>query len=294
MHWWTRDCATPLCFGVPLYREFLRKGEGGKPYIRMAGQAIAQRSTLTLNNGTYFMDTTPSSQVQHEWSGNIDNQYRGNQFMGDHWYYVFLLYAKPGDADGKLLPDTTKQTYRIWVGPNFDKTQDVKAIQIKVDSPPFAPDVEGDAAIPPDHFDVGYEDNILSVTFDTNFSEFRKNYLATAKGKCQPQNLCSWNDSGGSCGCKLNQQDPLYGQCQAVCSKWTQSDVDCPEGGCYGFMFHLDENFKPENQAQIPTPACLTEDSPGWNIPFDPAKEGLAGSCYYKDTPPSGQFCAQF
>jgi cell migration-inducing and hyaluronan-binding protein len=293
MHWWTRDCATPQCFGVPLYREFLRKGESGKPYIRMAGQAIAQRSTLTLNNGTYFMDTTPSSQVQHEWSGNIDNQYRGNQFMGDHWYYVFLLYAKPGDADGKLLPDTTKQTYRIWVGPNFDKTQDVKAIQIKVDSPPFAPDVEGDAAIPPDHFDVGYEDNILSVTFDTNFSEFRKNYLATAKGKCQPQNLCSWNDSGGSCGCKLSQQDPLYGQCQAVCSKWTQSDVDCPQGGCYGFMFHLDANFKPENQAQIPTPACLTKDSPGWNIPFDPAKAGLAGSCYYKDTPPSGQFCNQ-
>jgi hypothetical protein len=289
MHWWTRDCATPQCFGVPLYREFLRKGEGGKPYIRMAGQSIAQRSTLTLNNGTYFMDTTPSSNTQHEWTNKLDSEYRGNIFMGDHWYYVFVLYAKPGDENGKMLPDTTKQTYRIWVGPKFDKTRDVKAIQISVASPPFSPAKEGDDAIPADHFDPQYDGNILTVTFDTNFKDFRDNYLAASENKCQPQNLCSW--SGSSCGCKLDTKNPLFSQCQAVCSKWTQSDVDCPEGGCYGFMFHLDGDFKANDQAQIPAPVCLTKQSPGWDIPFERAEKSLAGSCYYQDPPPTGQFC---
>jgi hypothetical protein len=291
MHWWTQDCATPNCFGVPLYREFLRKGESGKPYIRMAGQGIAQRSTLTVNHGTYFMDTTPSEKTQRAWSGNNNSQYRGNQFMGGHWYYVFLLYAKPGDENGNPLPDTTKQTYEVYVGPDFNQVNDVKPIRISVENTPFSPaDTESDP-FPSDNFHTDYQDNVLSVTMDMNFAEFRKNYLATAENKCQPQNLCSWTESksSGSCGCKLSDKDPLYSQCQAVCSKWTTADVDCPEGGCYGFKFWLSDNFKPEDQAQIPTPACLKK-SDDWNIMFKPLGNG-AGSCQYKQPPPAGQFC---
>jgi len=41
-HWWTRDCTNPKCYGVPLYREDINPDEQGrKPYIRMAGQAVA-------------------------------------------------------------------------------------------------------------------------------------------------------------------------------------------------------------------------------------------------------------
>jgi cell migration-inducing and hyaluronan-binding protein len=291
MHWWTRDCATPSCFGVPLYREFLRNGEQGtKPYIRMAGQSISQRSTLTVNNGTYFMDTTPSDVTQRKWTNNNASDFRGNEFLGGHWYYVFLLYAQPGDAEGNFLPQTTKQTYQIWVGPNFDKTKDVKSIQIPVGTTPFSPSSSNPNPIPTENFSTSYSGDILTVTLDTNFDQFRTNYTAAAQAKCQPQNLCSWNSGSSSCGCVLNQNDPLYGQCNAVCTKWTAKDIDCPKGGCYGFEFYLDPNFKPLDQAQVPAPVCLKQSDAGWDINFVPATKPLAGSCFYNSLPGS-QFC---
>ncbi|HEY1300688.1 MAG TPA: hypothetical protein VGF07_09340, partial [Stellaceae bacterium] len=89
---WDSTCSNPTCYGVPLYRQFLA-GDANKanptrewkhwyankcdvnlntpqcrwPFIRMAGENIATRETLTVNNGTYYIDTAvPLTMQQSE------------------------------------------------------------------------------------------------------------------------------------------------------------------------------------------------------------------------------------
>src|SRR5687768_4190432 len=79
---WDHDCGGPFCYGVPLYRQYLTTSEmsqwsdkkcneiGEKvtptecrwPFIRMAGTDIAQRQTMTVNNGRYYLDTNVSKE----------------------------------------------------------------------------------------------------------------------------------------------------------------------------------------------------------------------------------------
>ena len=59
---WENDCTHQNCYGVPLYRQYVTKDEKAKginPSIRMMGQNVGQRSTLTVNHGKYYVDTTP-------------------------------------------------------------------------------------------------------------------------------------------------------------------------------------------------------------------------------------------
>ncbi len=120
---WNRDCTNPDCSGVPLYRENLSAAENAmspkpQPFIRLMGQAKYQRSTLTSNNNSYYIDTTPSATLQ--------NANLRNVFQQGNTYYVFLLFAK----------DTTKQTYRMFVGKdeNFDVTKNVFLTRVTLPS----------------------------------------------------------------------------------------------------------------------------------------------------------------
>lgn len=106
---WGRDCTNPLCYGVPIYRQFLTSGDATNPrewdewtksrpqgtcnslidklkpppgtdaykaavklindscrfpFIRMAGVNGWQRSVMTANNGSYYIDTTVSKETQ--------------------------------------------------------------------------------------------------------------------------------------------------------------------------------------------------------------------------------------
>ena len=90
---WSKECTNPACYGVPLYRQFLTgttstsrelqdleyellhscpaQGSGGRqtdacrwPFVRMGGQSTYQRSSLTVNHGTYFLDTSVSKATQ--------------------------------------------------------------------------------------------------------------------------------------------------------------------------------------------------------------------------------------
>ncbi len=285
LHFWAVDCTNPKCYGVPLYREFLNKGEQGKPAIRMAGQAIAQRSTLTVNHGSYYMDTTVSEETQRR--GLPDNLV--NVFKGGETYYTFLLFAKP-KLDDPNAPPPTKQTYQMYVGKTgFDPDKDVFEITADISSLPIEPQhlTTWDWEKPKYDADSGF----LTVTIDTSFATFKDNYNKVAKEHCQPRpNFCSWNDGTSSCGCALSSQDSLYPQCQAVCSSWTNKDVDCPSGGCYGFGVKFPDDFVANGQAQPPTPQCYPNNS-DWNTPFDPASKEKAQSCYYS-TVPSGSFCS--
>jgi hypothetical protein len=265
---------------VPLYREGINPLEKGtKPTIRMAGQAVSQRSTLSVNHGTYYMDTTVSETTQR--AGGSDSLI--NVFMGDHTYYTFLLFAKPKPDDPLKGPPATKQVYKMYIGvDDFDKDTDVYPVRAEIEA---APPTFDSSDMP---MTTDYTNGILTVTLDMSFDEFKTNYKKVAEGKCQPRTFCSWN--GSTCGCGLDSKDTLYKQCQAVCSTWTNKDVDCPDGGCYGFAVKFPHDFAAKDQFTPPTPDCYPNNT-DWNVKFSPAGKLKATSCYYASTPPTGTFC---
>jgi hypothetical protein len=292
-HWWAIDCANEKCYGVPLYREL--KGvepfdKGAKFPIRMAGQSIAQRSTLTLNHSKYYIDTTVSEETQRK-SVPVANS-SINVFMGGHTYYSFLLYAKP-QPDKPDGPPATRQTYQMYIGPKdkFNKDTDVMAVRAHAQYAPVTFDdknVTWPSTWTKEYHPLPDGYGILEVTMDMSFPEFKDNYDKVAKDHCQPPSFCSYN--GKSCGCALNPGDSLFGQCQAVCSTWTNKDVDCPEGGCYGFGVKFpggEGGFEAKDQTVQHNPTCYPDDS-DWNVKFIPVD---AGTCTYKDIPPEGMFC---
>ncbi|MGH7065728.1 MAG: hypothetical protein ACREET_16770, partial [Stellaceae bacterium] len=143
---WDGDCTNPTCYGVPLYRQFLAGTKGADaatstrewthwfangcdtdltttkcrwPFIRMAGTDKGTRETLTVNNGTYYLDTTVPEDIQRKEIFNTQNRGTSvNEFRPGDTYNVFLVYAKP----------TTRQTYQIYLGKDA-KAADIKAIQ---------------------------------------------------------------------------------------------------------------------------------------------------------------------
>jgi hypothetical protein len=283
LHEWAVACSFPECFGVPLYRQDLNPGEQGThPSIKMAGQAVAQRSTLTVNHGSYYMDTTVSEAKQRAFANNAYI----NLFQGGHTYYTFLLFAKPKPEDPTKQPAATKQTYTLYVGDGFNPATDLNAVQMNIANAPFVPkNVDWPWGTKPT-----VVNGMITVTMDMSFDEFKTNYDKVGEEHCQPATFCSWNSSNSTCGCALNSEDHLFTQCQAVCSKWTQIDVDCPDGGCYGFSVALPATFMANNQGQQPTPQCYPDNS-DWNVDFNPLTDQTkAGTCYYK-TVPKGNFC---
>jgi cell migration-inducing and hyaluronan-binding protein len=146
---WSQECTNPACYGVPLYRQYLTGVDAGDaakstgevktwyangcvgnkttaacrfPFVRMGGQSTYQRSTLTVNHGTFFLDTTASENLQQHRenfsfvtncddtpAGKACSQRSVNVFQKGGTYYMFFLYAKR----------TTRQTYQIYVGQNF-------------------------------------------------------------------------------------------------------------------------------------------------------------------------------
>jgi len=255
----------------------------------MAGQSIAQRSTLTVNHGKYYVDTTVSETTQR--GGFADKLI--NVFMGGHTFYTFLLYAKPKPDDQNGAP-ATKQTYQMYVGPKKDFNVDTDVMAVRAHAE-LAPVTFEEVTWPsnwkkPEYTPLPDGYGILEVTMDMNFDDFKTNYNKVAEEKCQPRSFCSW--SGSTCGCALSESDSLYDQCKAVCSQWTKKDVDCPDGGCYGFGVKFPEKFEAKDQKVQHDPTCYPKNE-DWNIEFQKADETKAGSCYYKDLP-KAQFCTTF
>jgi hypothetical protein len=278
---WSIDCTGPSCSGVPLYRQLLTGAEqgGGAPFIRMAGQAVYQRSTLTANNGTYYIDTTSAQQM------GFTNP---NVFHAGKTYYVFLVFAKP----------TTTQTYQIYVGTGFDPTSAVWATQADITKVPIT--FTSLSALPSGWTtDYDTTTGILTVTMDMNFTAFRTAYEGARQGRCQPSSFCSWHSTTNQCQCALSSGDDLYDVCteknsageDAVCA-WAVKDVDCPTGGCFGFGVTLSSAFSTDPTPD-PRPAATcfpTASSKGWNVTFTPASADLAGACANAPVLPP-QFC---
>jgi hypothetical protein len=341
---WTADCTNPKCYGVPLYRQFLAGNQDKDdpthknatrewkhwyqnncdkdmdtpkcrwPFIRMAGTAKNTRETLTVNNGTYYLDTTVPFTMQKNEPYNTQNggssetasvnvfqpdeDVNGSKFHGT--YDVFFVYAKP----------STRQTYQIYLGTNATAA-DIKAIRVSLIN------LNTDTKFNPkqDWLDVDAAETsktgIVSVTVD--FSKLTgedKDSLKTIpkNGLCQPLTFCK--ASGESCGSALTASDPLVkanpdfaAQTAGVCKEWAVKDLDCPPKGCYGFSFTIPkEGFKADATVENPSPhrpapePFPSEDKnkeqgkPTWLVKFlrtTVEPDQSKGQCHYTELPGS-------
>ena len=312
---WSSDCANPSCYGVPLYRQLLTSDEQKRwddfkctskkgapecrwPFIRMSGFNIYQRHTLTLNGGTYYLDTSvPLNTQRNEKFTDIpvSDVPRGvNVFEGafegkPQTYYVFFLYAKP----------STKQTYQIYVG---DKQAIIKPVRANLASGPI---MFKDGVNSPKWLTWGeVKDKVLTVTVDFTLYGNELNPKNILNGQCGPETFCKWGTGADAGNCVSKANNPqllanknLKDEVDAACRNWAVKDLDCPSNGCFGFSFTLDKDFKTGDglgQLARPTPQSFPPPSTRFvRTTTDPdnksqpdAKTKIELECYYPKLPP--------
>jgi hypothetical protein len=311
---WSSRCSTPACYGVPLYRQLLTVDEQTQwntsdctnnigaakcrwPFIRMAGQNMYQRHTLTLNGGTYYLDTSVplDTQQKEPFTKRTSSDRDVNVFEGGQTYYIFFLYAKP----------STKQTYQIYVGDRFEEGT-VKAVRGNLAA---APIIFSDGTNSPKWLTVSPpKDKVLTVTIDFSAYQDELNPANKDNGLCGPKKFCKWGtgNDAGRCVSNLSDSDPqlsdghnlnvrLKAEVDAACRNWGAKDLDCPAKGCFGFSFTLDKDFKTGDglgQAARPTPKTF----PPWTTQFvrtttapdnsTKPDNGVESECYYPKLPP--------
>ena len=346
---WSRECSNPACYGVPLYRQFLT-GTGTSsadatreakrwfdndcnldqtsekcrwPFARMGGQSTYQRSTMTVNLGTYYLDTTVKKDTQRKEPFTTivpcDLKPTGacqprsvNEFQKGQTYYMFFLYAKRA----------TKQTYQIYVGPGFNMDTDLKAMRANLNSLPVS---RVDPADWPAAWEKHYNDavacknskpfsltcGILQVTID--MKDQADLDLKPKNGLCLPHTFCKSADGDtgdGPCGCALTDNDPLVkaspvitvdGQkttsiqqeCQRTCKVWAVKDLDFPTTGPLGFSFKMPNDPDGQGLAHRPVPeffpATADTSKPDWLAKFVKTPtvpdNATGGACYYPQMP---------
>ena len=269
---WGRPCTNANCYGVPLERQRLTALDDmdlTSTGIRMAGMDLYQRSMLTLNNATYYIDTTVSENTQRS-SGASSL----NVFESGKTYYVFLLYAKP----------TTRQTYEIFVGQGADKgyADTVKGVRASLAQDPLSftddPSLKWDRDYDPDS-------GILTVTMD--LSGFGSEFEEAKLDFCQPESFCELNGAKTRCQCSdyLKATDPvLYQECLDgnICGTFAGKDIDCPLKGCFGFKVTLPSAFVADDGLHRPDPSCFPENE-AWNVQWKNAGSEVAGTCFDPD-----------
>jgi cell migration-inducing and hyaluronan-binding protein len=315
---WEPTCSYPNCYGVPLYRQYLtgnsdihnpswewrawyaKPGECDKtpqnckwPFIRMAGLNISQRQTMTVNNGSYYLDTTVSEKTQLNEPFTTDPRPRAlNVFAKNQTYTMFFVYAK----------QSTVQTYKMYVGKKFDKVNGFKPGRVDVSSADvITQKIQFFVPTTADKKWVTWnlaDDGMLTVNVD-----FRG--LATElepspdNGLCQPAAFCK--RSGNACASALDANNPLYKASEAVCTGWAMKDLDCPVvkkqgttrtgGGCFGFSFTLGDDFLANDQYLRPYPGSFPtsnsdnkQGKPDWATEFKKV-DGTSGRCAYPEAP---------
>lgn len=289
---WAHECTNPSCRGVPLYREYLTDSETGtQPQIRMMGQDKAQRSTLTVNHGAYYIDTTQNCTSQGGCSTCTPDPKDANNciimgssrqtiFQGGQTYYVFFIYAKP----------STHQTYDIYVKPEFVDQLTVTPIRA------YLPGGFKFHTVPNGGWVTTKPDpttGTVRVTFD--LSGESAVFQNSVSNFCQPSSFCTMKQVNGkqACGCQ-----PGNPQCtdDAVCA-WGTKELDCPmdpdfpsQMGCYGFAFTMPKDFEAPNLPVTP-PASLfvafTTDPyfQKGKVTFTNQMAKSRGACHYSTVP---------
>ena len=270
-HWndgdWNRSCTSEKCYGIPLWRQDLMPvaDKGAPKSIRMMGQETGQRSSLTVNHGTYYFDTSVSKETQLSQGCTTTDPANPcviNVFKPGQTYYLFLIFAKA----------TTEQTYRFYVGDDTDfNPASIELVQAQIGQNPVKYKTIGAMPAGRAHWlDNDREKAHGVVEVDLMLSDLpdvATLFTTAKKNKCQPSTYCKWNDATDQC-VDANGSD-------AVC-KWAIADQDCPAGGCFGIRFTLPSGFatraandpRPDPR---PTALCVPKDAP-WDVSLDALK----------------------
>ena len=282
---WNRSCTSEKCYGVPLWRQDAMPiaDKGVAKSIRMMGQETAQRSSLTVNHGTYYFDTSVAKETQLTQGCTTtqpDNPCVINVFKSNQTYYLFLIFAK----------DTTEQIYRFYVGENTDfDPASIQMVQAQIGKNPVEYKPLG--ALPATRAKWLNDNKATAkgvVEVALKVSDLPKAaalFLKAKENKCQPATYCAWHTATNQC-LDVNGSD-------SVC-KWASAAQDCPDGGCFGIRFTLPSGFA-TRAANSPDPrpavACLDNAAP-WNVSLD----SLAvsdGTCPVKADKQPLDFCSK-
>ena len=274
---WGISCSNQQCYGVPLYRQFLTGDEftayqakpTDRPSIRMMGQGNGQRSTMTVNHGNYYIDTTLSATDQS--SASVTNV-----FLPNRQYEIYFVFATP----------KTHQTYSLYIG-KVTQDEAMAAVQpgtvnINSDNFPFTANPSGNW-ITNKQYDT--TTGVLTVTVDLGQ---QASVFATDKPKfCQPTTYCSIQGDG-SCGHK-NADDTVD---TSVCS-WSNKEIDCPIAGCFGFAITMPTSFIAAKQTDLPPAPIHFVGDPGSDPYFAPGtvlfynvNQDISGAQCHYDMPP--------
>ena len=300
---WGSACTTSdptqsnTCVGVPLFRQLLTDGEsaGLAQQKRMMGQNTFQRSGLTVNHGSYYIDTTVSKQTQQDQRAKSVNT-----FVGGQKYDLFFLYAKKNTA----------QTYTMFVGKgkptNFGETHVAFGhVDITTALYTFKGETLDNSPVWPTSWGREYSPDTGILTLTTDMQSIADDFDITkddpntkqpvGAGLCQPKSFCRWLDD--KCQCAIEDKTSyLYNLCHeknadgddAICS-WSVKDLDCPAKGCPALEITFD-NFQPDDAADHhrPIPALFSADpSYDWNVPFNLEDASVSGQqCHYTEQPP--------
>ena len=281
---WNRSCTNENCYGVPLWRQDLMPiaDAGQAKSIRMMGQETSQRSSLTVNHGTYYFDTGVSKATQLACpSTDPNNPCVDNVFKPNGTYYLFLIFAKA----------TTQQTYRFSVG-NTSTTFDpasIHMVQAQIGQNPVKYKDLG--ALPAGRArwyggNKATANNVVEVDVELSDLPNVANLFATAtQNKCRPASYCSWDSTAKQC-------KGIPGVSSDDVCKWAMADQDCPAGGCFGIVFTLPPGFTTRGKSDKdprPAAACVPKTAP-WNVQFVDSPD--ADCPVPADTQPA-DFCAQ-
>jgi hypothetical protein len=330
--YWSENCASERCYGVPLYRQYLTESEWAQwtkdpscaadptqakcrwPFIRMSGMKINQRGTLTANHGKYYIDTSVSESTQKSqyFTASKEPPFV-NVFRKGQTYNVFFVYAK----------STLQQTYQIYVGKDFDCKM-LRAVRAKIETAPVInfEDYKDDKGPAPQpswlkfNSPLCHQNGILTVTIDFNdIKELKEELDPSPANLCRPSSFCKPNN--GQCGCAvdmdkklgsltnryplINANPDIKNECENVCRTWAAKELDCPKKGCLGFSFTLSSSFEADGSGQkarprpeaFPTTAVAGK--PDWKTQFrrtDATPDGKPGSKCYYPVMP-GPGCSQ-
>ncbi|MGH7984990.1 MAG: hypothetical protein ACREQX_01700 [Candidatus Binataceae bacterium] len=275
----------------------------------MMGQNTFQRSGLTVNHGSYYIDTNVSKKTQMDHGAQSFNVFAAGQK-----YDLFFLYAKPD----------TQQTYTMFVGKDIPNVGDQNCAQGGVAATSLAKfgyvDITtakytfsaADGGKLPAGWSACYDANSGILTLKTDMSgiasAFDLNSIVPrslppktlGQEFCQPATMCSWVKNGSVGSCQCNPKSPYYNTCnqtnpagQTVCS-WSVKDLDCPAQGCPAFQvtFPSSQYFTANDTNHRPTPSMFNFVSKGstgfdWNVPFNLESSDIAGAqCAYTQQPP--------
>ncbi len=277
---WAQNCTNQQCYGVPLYRQYLTNAEytawqtapTNRPSIRMMGQATGQRSTMTVNHGSYYIDTTLSANDQ---SSAPDK----NVFLASQPYYVYLLFATPH----------TKQTYSMYIGAELSTGSALATVvpgmvDVETAKYQFKPNPAG-GWITKTYNPIN---GVLTVVID--LSGQTETFENDRPKFCQPQTYCSIHGDG-SCGCASGTSCTD----DSVCA-WSNKEIDCPIAGCFGFSITMPAGFQATKQSDLPPAPIHFVGDPGSDpyfgagtVRFFNVNQLISGAQCYYDSPPGQQ-----